>query len=253
MLNTITQARYTRNRLVCLTMNSLAERLRWALNYSGKKKIDIAKACSITRSAVSFWFSGETQSLEASNLTTTAKLLSVVPHWLATGEGPRTLQLEAHARARSSATADIANTTPAVITGQRVPVLSSVQAGKWREIVDVYAMGGADSYLMACEPVGKHGFALTVEGDSMTPDFQPGDTIFINPELQPNPGDFVVARNHKAEATFKRYRPRGLNAAGIEYFELVPLNENHPTLRSDLTAIEIIGVVVEHRRSLRRA
>ena len=85
----------------------------------------------------------------------------------------------------------------------------------------------------------------------MTPEFQAGDTLFVNPELLPNPGDFVIARNHRQEATFKRYRPRGLNAQGVEYFELVPLNENHPPMRSDLTAIEIIGVVVEHRRRLR--
>ena len=41
------------------------------------------------------------------------------------------------------------------------------------------------------------------------------------------------------EATFKKYRPRGLNEQGQQVFELVPLNEDYPSMRSDLTAIRI--------------
>ena len=37
---------------------------------------------------------------------------------------------------------------------------------------------------------------------------------------------------------------------GEEYFELVPLNEDYPTLRSDLTRIEIIGTAVDVMKSL---
>ena len=72
----------------------------------------------------------------------------------------------------------------------------------------------------------------------------------IDPDVQPKPGGFVAARNGKQEATFKRYRPRGLNEKGVEYFELVPLNENYPTMRSDLEEITIIGTAVEHRKTL---
>lgn len=61
---------------------------------------------------------------------------------------------------------------------------------------------------------------------------------------------FDGARNGKQEATFKRYRPRGLNEKGVDYFELVPLNENYPIMRSDLEEITIIGTAVEHRKTL---
>lgn len=145
--------------------------------------------------------------------------------------------------------ANPSNVIPApAISVKRVPLLSTVPAGNWREIVDEYMVGGAPDYDYSTKDLGEHGFALTVDGDSMLPDFRNGDVIFINPDMQPKPGCFVVARNHKLEATFKRYRPRGMNDKGEDYFELVPLNEDYPTLRSDQMAIEIIGVVVEHRR-----
>ena len=80
--------------------------------------------------------------------------------------------------------------------------------------------------------------------------FKEGDVVLIDPDVQPKPGGFVAARNGKQEATFKRYRPRGLNEKGVDYFELVPLNENYPTMRSDLEEITIIGTAVEHRKTL---
>jgi SOS-response transcriptional repressor LexA len=63
----------------------------------------------------------------------------------------------------------------------------------------------------------------------------------------------VVAKNGNGEATIKQYRPRGVNDKGQEWFELAPLNDVFPTMRSDLQTIQLIGVVVEHRRSTRKA
>ena len=178
-----------------------------------------------------------------------ANALGVRLEWLQTGKGP----MEGITQVRSS----VIHLGPSAVpvprpSGQPVPLLATVPAGNWREVVDAYAMGGADSYVMALEDVGAHGFALRVEGNSMEPEFHAGEVIFINPDRQPNPGDFVVARNHKLECTLKKYRPRGLNERGEEYFELVPLNEDYPTLRSDFIQLEIIGVVVELRRQFLR-
>jgi hypothetical protein len=35
-------------------------------------------------------------------------------------------------------------------------------------------------------------------------------------------------------------------------FELVPLNDDYPTMRSDTEHLIVIGVVTEHRKKLRR-
>lgn len=133
-----------------------------------------------------------------------------------------------------------------------VPRISFVQAGPWREVVDPYAPGAAEDYLLTDQDLGPHAFALTIQGDSMTPDFREGDIVIIDPDVRPSPGDFVVARNGRDEATFKKYRPRGINERGELVVELVPLNEDYPSLRSDCTPLQIIGTMMEHRRYRRR-
>jgi SOS-response transcriptional repressor LexA len=141
-----------------------------------------------------------------------------------------------------------ANVSAATRGLRQVPRISFVQAGPWREVVDPYAPGAAEDYLLTDLELGPHAFALTIHGDSMTPEFREGDTIIIDPSVKPAPGDFVVAKNDQEEATFKKYRPRGVNAQGELVIELVPLNDDYPSLRSDCTPLQIIGTMMEHRR-----
>ena len=75
-----------------------------------------------------------------------------------------------------------------------------------------------------------------------------GDPGADRPGRATPPGDFVVAKNGEEEATFKKYRPRGYGEDGQEIFELAPLNDDYPTMRSDRQHIQIIGTMVEHRR-----
>jgi SOS-response transcriptional repressor LexA len=81
----------------------------------------------------------------------------------------------------------------------------------------------------------------------MRPEFREGDVVVIDPAIVPRPGDFVVGSSQHG-ATFRKYRPRGPNANGEEVFELAPLNEDYPSMRSDITAITLVGTMVEHRR-----
>lgn len=101
---------------------------------------------------------------------------------------------------------------------------------------------------------GPHAFGLRVEGDSMAPDFKAGDYVIVDPDAVVRPGDIVVAKLDREEAaTLKKYRSRGKDAAGHLVFELVPLNDDYPTLRVDATNPgRLIGPVIEHHRQLRR-
>jgi SOS-response transcriptional repressor LexA len=85
-----------------------------------------------------------------------------------------------------------------------------------------------------------------MEGDSMEPDFKAGDIIIVDPEVEPTPGEFVVART-AAQATFKKYRPTYIDPMGCQHFELVPLNDDYPVINSDHQPLTIIGVMIEHR------
>lgn len=140
------------------------------------------------------------------------------------------------------------NVALAPMGGARIPLISSVQAGVWTEVVDNFSPGDAQDWLMTDQRLSKRAFALEIKGLSMLPEFKPGDRVIIDPDVAPQPGDFVVAKNGEDEATFKKYRPRGSDASGNAIFELVPLNEDFESIRSDAQPIRVIGTMVEHRK-----
>lgn len=144
------------------------------------------------------------------------------------------------------------NVTSAVLGRRAIPVISAIQAGAMREVTDAYEAGDGFATMYADDEYSRRAFGLEIEGDSMTPDFQPGDRVIIEPEWEPRPGEYVAAKNGKQEATFKKYRQRGTDADGRDIFELVPLNPDYPVLRSDETPLFIIGVMAEHRRKARK-
>ena len=145
-----------------------------------------------------------------------------------------------------------ANVAPAPLGTRRIPLISYVQAGHMTEAIDSYAVGDAAEWMLTDLDLSINAFALRIKGDSMMPEFHEGDTVIIDPSVAPLPGDYVVAKNGDNEATFKKYRPRGINERGDQVFELVPLNEDYPSMRSDLSHIQIIGTMVEHRRYRKR-
>lgn len=140
------------------------------------------------------------------------------------------------------------NVTPAAIGGTRIPVINYVQAGMWSGVIDGTQHSDADDWLTTDQQLSRSAFALEIKGESMLPEFKPGDRVIIDPEISPLPGDFVAAKNGEEEATFKKYRPRGADASGEAIFELVPLNDDFATIRSSETHIRIVGTMVEHRK-----
>lgn len=91
------------------------------------------------------------------------------------------------------------------------PVISSVQAGEWTEIVDNFQLGDADDWQGSPVHLGPHGFILTLDGNSMTnpaggkDNFPDGMYVHVHPGIEAQPGDYVVAkREHENKATFKK-------------------------------------------------
>ncbi len=68
-------------------MNSLKDRMIFALTHSEKTKSDLWKHCKISSGTVSLWFNGTTKTIGGRNLICTAAYLGVNPDWLATGNG----------------------------------------------------------------------------------------------------------------------------------------------------------------------
>jgi SOS-response transcriptional repressor LexA len=124
---------------------------------------------------------------------------------------------------------------PAMVA--RVPLISWVAAGSWRETIDNFQPGDADVWIDTAKRVGQSAFALRVKGDSMEPTCPDGSVIIVDPEREPENGSLVVVRlDEDAEATFKKLMMEG----GRRY--LAPLNPRYPVLEISGPAT-ICGVV----------
>lgn len=144
------------------------------------------------------------------------------------------------------------NVAPVSSGQRRIPIISYVQAGMMTEAMDPFALGDGFEVILTDLEVSNGTFALRIKGESMRDEFKEGDVVIIDPAIEPLPGDFVVAKNTKEEATFKKYRPRGTDQRGEMIFELVPLNDDYPTLQSERDHLRVIGVMVEHRKYRKR-
>lgn len=135
---------------------------------------------------------------------------------------------------------------------RRIPVIGHDQVSQIQVKAGAPASVDADEWLLTDLELSPQAFALSISGDSMAPEFKEGDRVIIDPAITPQPGDFVVAKQGDKEIIFNKFRPRGLNEDGHALFELVPLNEDYPSLRSDRSDITIVGTMVEHRRYRKR-
>ncbi len=101
--------------------------------------------------------------------------------------------------------------------------------------------------------LGKNAFALYVKEDSMAPEFRLNDMLIVDPEIIPNPGDFVLAQlDGDNEVLIRKYKQ--ISASKIDKeFELISLNENWADIRvSGDVASKLIGAVVFLNRVLKQ-
>lgn len=138
---------------------------------------------------------------------------------------------------------------PNVEDGPRIrglcPLISWVQAGAWREVIDIYSVGDAEEWIPCPVAHGPRTFILRVRGESMLnphgrPSFRNGDLIFVDPDRQFLNGSLVIVKlDGSQEATFKQ-----LIAEGDKRY-LKPLNPSWPEPIIMLTDDAVLcGVVI---------
>ncbi len=135
-----------------------------------------------------------------------------------------------------------ANTAVCPDSCGHVPLLTETQAGIFREIVNNFDSIKSNRELInTAVPIKRYTFALRVSGDSMIPRFSPGMVLLIEPEMDAQPNDYVIAMSDAKECTFKQ-----LIKDGSDWY-LKPLNDRYPI--KALAGSKIIGVVraVEER------
>ncbi|RJE69711.1 repressor [Acinetobacter sp. JS678] len=229
-------------------MNTLAERLRYAMEVLSPKKIkgvELARAVGVKPPSVSDWLSGKSKTMEGENLLKASKFLGVNPSWLASGNG---LPTDVNKRNKEE---ELSNIIFRDLNLHKIPVLDYVQAGFWHEVV--YDGTTPHSYTYT-DYIGNNPeaiFSVIVQGESMEPDFKEGDMLIVDSSISPKPGCFVIAHNGSHEATFKKYRVLSHDEFGRDIFELIPLNKDFPILSSIKHDIRIIGIVVRHIRNIK--
>lgn len=218
-------------------MKTIAERLKEAREDAGLTQPALAEKAKVSQGTIGNIESGLRK--RPRDLLSIAEALGVSATWLESGNGPKKVKFDA-------------NITRIASGARPYPVVSMIQAGHLKEMTNPYEPGDGYDIEFGDDDASEWAVFVEIKGDSMLPDFKPGDRVRIDPEVVPRPGDFVAAKNSELEATFKKYRVRGIGYNGQEVFELVPLNEDYPILRSDEHSLTVIGTMTEHRRKFRR-
>jgi len=137
-------------------------------------------------------------------------------------------------------------TDPTPDVRAEVPLVSEVEAGNYTVIDNFSGAGNFDTVPTRVD-VKRHTYALRVHGDSMVSEsgdsFPQGAILIVEPEMNPQPGDYVIALNTDNETTFKQL----IKDNGDLY--LKPLNIRYPI--KPLGSAKIIGVVREFTKRFR--
>ena len=202
-------------------------RLKEARKAAGLTQIEVAKDIGLSQGQYSAWENGHAK-IDGQSMSKLAALFGVSVDFLLGNE-----------RIQISSSSVI-----------RIPVLGSVPAGipleavedviDWEEIPKAMCNGG------------KEFFALRVQGDSMWPDYLPGDTVIVQRMPVCDSGDDCIVYVNGYDATLKQVK---LDADGS--VTIVPRNPNYaPRTYTSKEVIDlpvsIAGVVVELRRKVKK-
>lgn len=201
-------------------------RLKEARKAKGLTQVEVAKIIGISQNGYSDWERGRNR-VDAVSLNRLADLYGVSTEYLlGVDESPSKSAI-------------------------RIPVLGSVPAGipleaiedviDWEEIPADMSAGGHEY------------FALKVQGDSMWPEYLPGDVVIVRKQPTCESGDDCVVYVNGYDATLKTVR---LNPED-QSLTIVPINQQYSPRTFTAEEIQnlpvsIAGVVVELRRKKRK-
>lgn len=200
-------------------------RLKELRKGKGLTQVELAKQIGIGQSGYSDWERGITR-IDSESLAKLSALFSVsVGYILGEDENERE-------------------------SFRRVPVLGSVPAGIPIEAIeDIIEWEEIPASMCAGD---KEYFALEVKGDSMWPDYLPGDIVIVQRQPCCESGDVCVVYVNGYDATLKQVK---VDENG--YVSLIPQNPEYPprTYSPDEVQslpVTICGVVVELRRKIQK-
>jgi SOS-response transcriptional repressor LexA len=85
-----------------------------------------------------------------------------------------------------------------------IPLISWVQAGMLCQVDHVFDKSTAEEWRYCHVKHSEHTYALTIVGDSMSPEYLDGCDIYVDPQVMPEHNDDVIVCTPDGKATFKR-------------------------------------------------
>jgi len=128
------------------------------------------------------------------------------------------------------------------VAQNKIPLINFVQAGGFGSGTDQYPYPGVAEEYVETDLQGRYLFSMRVKGDSMEPLFFEDEIIIIDPEVQPQPGDYVIVKkDDEEEATFKQLKKyRGV-------WVMHPLNPRFEDVEMTKD-MRIVGKVIRKQR-----
>lgn len=211
---------------------AIGQRIREARKAAGLTLKEVGRLSGgVTPQGVNQWESGRSSPF-GDKLRMLCQSLGVSVDWLITGKGQRNAGEPPLALAASG--------------GRRLmPLLA------WHQVrADNAAKNSLEAGSVASQfPVGENAYALEINDDANEPEYNPGDRIIIDPDLEWTPGDMVIWMPKEGRAYMRRVRQR----PGERQLTLQPLNRDYAS--QDVTEVDhgvVVGVVVEHARRPRK-
>lgn len=179
---------------------TIGQALREARSASGKTQRDIAVAVGVSRAAVGQWES-DTNAPSTDNLIAVANYLDVPLAALA-GASVK----EPQPRAPSEVASVLDNPPRFGSAENNVPVLGTAVGG---ESADFYWNGEVVDYVRRPTAISnaKGVYAVYIAGTSMSPRYEEGEMVYVNPTRPAGIGDYVIVELHPDEANGERSGP----------------------------------------------
>lgn len=210
------------------------ERLRSAREAKNLTQYELSEASGVKQGTISKIERGD--QLSSRFDMALADALNVLPRWLQSGTGPRSIHDNLQAQPTQPESQRTQNNE------QMAPIISQVQAGEWAEAIDIFEPGDGTEWLPTPPNTSRNAVWLRVVGDSMTnpmgaPTIPEGALVLVDPESPPDNGKIVVAKlTDSNEVTLKKL----VIDAGRKW--LKPLNPAYPMLEINGNC-NIVGVV----------
>lgn len=205
-------------------MNTLAERLRYAMEVLPPKKIkgvELARAVGVKPPSVSDWLSGKSKTMEGENLLRASKFLNVNPSWLASGTGEiqsstrdkfKQLDIEEFKKKYNISDSDEALLFSTIIekpfipsSKRWVPVKAYSKMGMDGYFTDMGYEGNAGDGYVPTHSAGPRAYGIKGTGDSMFPAIRNGWYVVCDPDAEPVPTEFVQVCLKDGRCTIKEF------------------------------------------------